>query len=216
MAVLTISKETGCGDEVCAIVADKLRYKIVNNEITHYAAILSNTPHEKAEKLDDRHYSRRSAFISDYLDMSFFKPEELLLPPKEIESSQPYEYAETSSGEGFRQTTERVIRMFANEDNIIIVGRGGNFVLKDHPNTLHVRFVAPLELRTRNIMRSQGINEKEARTIAKEVDIRKSKYMKHHFKSDITDPANYHVVVNLGMVTIENAATFLISALTFR
>jgi cytidylate kinase len=214
--VLTVSKETGCGDEVCAIVAEALKYKVVNNEITHYAALLCNMPPEKAKMLEDRNYSRRSAFMANNFDLSLFKVEEVLLPHKEVAYSNAYDYAETPSGDNFFQTIAKVVRMFANEDNIVIVGRGGNFVLKDHPDTLHLRFVAPLEVRAQNIAISQNITAKEGARLADESDVRKSKYMKHFFKEDTSDPANYDIIINLGKLSVDEAAKLLIGALKSR
>ena len=36
--------------------------------------------------------------------------------------------------------------------NVLLVGRGGNRFLRDHPAAFHVRLVAPMEIRLRRVM----------------------------------------------------------------
>ena len=49
---------------------------------------------------------------------------------------------------------------FARSGNVVILGRGGQALLKDIPGTLHVRIFAPFESRMRRLMDLEGYDEK--------------------------------------------------------
>jgi cytidylate kinase len=50
---------------------------------------------------------------------------------------------------------QALIHGFARKDNVVIVGRGGQVLLKGFPGVLHVRIIAPFDLRVQRI-REQG------------------------------------------------------------
>ncbi len=54
-----------------------------------------------------------------------------------------------------------VIYSFAQQNDTVIVGRGGQVLLKDLPGILHVRFLAPFDVRIQRIMEEQGVKEKQ-------------------------------------------------------
>src|SRR5512135_1529753 len=41
----------------------------------------------------------------------------------------------------YRQAVETVMKEFAERDNVVIVGRAGQVILRDRPNVLHVRII---------------------------------------------------------------------------
>ncbi len=104
----------------------------------------------------------------------------------------------------------------------VIVGRGGQVILRDEPNVLHVRVVAPLEdriLRVRGDPRApnqpferlietrRAAHEKIAASDAISAD-----YLKRLYGVDWDDPSFYHLILNTGLRTIEQAADLVIEA----
>ena len=57
---------------------------------------------------------------------------------------------------------QMMIYEYAQKNNVVIVGRGGQILLKDLPGVLHVRVFAPFDVRIRRIMEQQGVKEKQA------------------------------------------------------
>lgn len=49
-------------------------------------------------------------------------------------------------------------RLLINREVIVIVGRGGQAILKDKPDVLHVRIEAPLEARILRVHDQQKVN----------------------------------------------------------
>jgi cytidylate kinase len=61
-----------------------------------------------------------------------------------------------------QKTTLEVIRSFALEGNVIIIGRGGAVACRDIPRSLHIRLEAPEEWRVDSIMRLRPFTQVEA------------------------------------------------------
>ena len=57
---------------------------------------------------------------------------------------------------------QTVINSLASRGNTVIVGRGGQAILKDKVNVLHVRIIAPVTIRAERIMKSEGLTQEEA------------------------------------------------------
>jgi cytidylate kinase len=83
--------------------------------------------------------------------------------------------------------------------NAVIVGRGSNFFLPADKK-LGLCFVAPLDLRVKNIMNESGLTEKKAREQVSKLEAGHSKLVKKYFQTDIRDPSQYHLVINTALV----------------
>jgi cytidylate kinase len=110
-----------------------------------------------------------------------------------------------------RQALQRIAR----EDNAVIIGRGANFILRC-PNCLHVRIVAPTDLRVAIYRATHDVSEKDAlREITQENNGR-SHFVRTHFGLDINDPENYDLVVNLAGLAPEMTAELIAHAARIR
>jgi len=98
------------------------------------------------------------------------------------------------------------VRTLAKVGKVIIVGRGGACLTRDLKNGVHVRLVAPLPLRIKQVMEVRGISEAEAKKIVKEWDSSRAKLINTFFFRDIADPLLYDAVWNAGEVSMEMIA----------
>ena len=95
-------------------------------------------------------------------------------------------------------------------DRTIIVGRGGQAILGELPNTIHVRTVAPLETRVKVVMERRRIETgKEAKEVVLGSDKRRSAYIKDNYGIDWDDTTNYHLTINTGKTSEEMAARLI-------
>lgn len=97
----------------------------------------------------------------------------------------------------------------ARQGNLIIVGRAGQVVLHDHPGVLHIRIIAPLELRAQRLADRHHISIQAARAQARASDRERSSFLKRFFNSDWNDPLLYDLVINTAYIS-ENEACGLI------
>ena len=113
------------------------------------------------------------------------------------------------------QALERLVAEYASQGNVILVGRGANFLLKEK-DALHVRLVADMPFRIQRVMELRWVNEQPARDIIAQSDRDRLTFCKHHFKEDWNDPIHYDLALNTAKVGIENAVELIVSAAHLR
>lgn len=97
--------------------------------------------------------------------------------------------------------------------NMIIVGRGAQVVLAGKPDVLHVRVVAPVELRIRRWQARERLTADGARQKVQERDRAHSDFVKHFFGADIDDAALYDLVIRTAKIAPAAAADLIVKAL---
>lgn len=109
---------------------------------------------------------------------------------------------------------ERIIRELADEGNVVIVGRGSQLVLRERPDVLHVRVVAPLEVRVDWLCREEAICREAARVRLEAGDRTRARYVQRNYHVRVGDPALYHLVINTGRLALPVAVDLVLH--TFR
>ena len=99
----------------------------------------------------------------------------------------------------------------AEGDNVVLMGRGGQWLLRGIPHVLRIRIMAPFDLRVKRLGKklSGQMNEPtNPRTITDMVrrdDTEKAGRMRYLYEVDLRDPALYDVVVNTEKLSVEGA-----------
>lgn len=88
------------------------------------------------------------------------------------------------------------IRALCRNGHAIIVGRAGNFITSDLPNTFHVRLVAGKSRRITATADRYRISETEATELVEETDKSRARFVKRYTEADINDAFSYHLVIN--------------------
>ena len=109
------------------------------------------------------------------------------------------------------QITETTLRL-AELGNVILIGRAGNIITARLPHVLHVRLVAPLDQRITRIRAVLQKTEVQARRFCEPEDAARERYVKKYFKADVTDALQYHLVINTGLNSLEEAARLIAEA----
>ncbi len=217
MPVITVSRQTGCGEELCVKLSEKLGYKYFNKEMVSFAATLGGMSDTDAAQFDEYNYSGLYDLVASYFDLSLFSTPKNNMHEVSADEyarvSRPYEYSNSSTGESFFNAMEKVIRILANDSNVIIAGRGGNVLLKNVPSVLHIRLVAPMDMRVDNIKSAMNITKKQAEQYAIDKDKKKKSYVKSRYGQSVDDPLNYHFVINLGKIKTDEAVDMVINML---
>jgi len=91
---------------------------------------------------------------------------------------------------------------FAEADNTVLMGRGGQWLLRGIPHVLRVRVIAPFELRVRQWIRrtaeltGETPNQRAAADFVRRDDTERAGRMRYLYEVDIDDPSIYDLVVN--------------------
>lgn len=96
--------------------------------------------------------------------------------------------------------------------NVVIVGRGGQVILKDIPGVLSIRVIAPYEIRVKRLMEQRGYEENEAQRIILQGDRDSSGYLSTYFDAKSDDSALYDLVINTRAMSLESSAELIASA----
>jgi cytidylate kinase len=128
---------------------------------------------------------------------------------------------QTSAGFLERLTTDRRIYLVALQSaladqctsgDLVYHGNAGHFLLRDVPNVLKLRLIAPLAMRIRAVMERQGLGFQAARDYIRYVDQERVEWTKFVYGVDWRDPRNYDLVINLRNVSIETACEIVAEA----
>ncbi|MDD4972658.1 MAG: cytidylate kinase-like family protein, partial [Paludibacter sp.] len=109
-----------------------------------------------------------------------------------------------------------VVKELADTKAIVIRGRGSQFILKDHPETVHILTVAPLEVRVKRTATTMKIDEDSALKVVSRSDSSHREFIKRYFKADLEDPINYDLVLNTKALSYDSAASLSINVVSLK
>ncbi len=182
MGIITISRQIGAGETTIApAVAERLGWECIDHKI------LDREVEETGIKLP---------YVVHYDEHA----------PGLLESWQHPQEAER-----YFHALTRIMKEFADQDNVVIVGRGANFILKEY-DALHFRLVADMAFRIRRVMEVRWVNEGPAREIIRQSDHDRAAFHRHYFKADWDDPLHYHAVLNTSKLGIEATIERILAA----
>lgn len=108
--------------------------------------------------------------------------------------------------------TRKVILDYAQQGNALIVGRGGQIVLRRWPGVLHVQIVGKFENRVCNICRREQVKWREASYRLHQADEERAAYLRRFYGVDWLDPGLYDLVINTDQIPDEAAVGMIVLA----
>jgi cytidylate kinase len=108
---------------------------------------------------------------------------------------------------GFVALNQSYFLSYALKDKVVIMGRGGNFLLKGIPFVLRVRVIAPIEKRIEKVMEREGVNSENARWLIEKADHEMSGAIYLIYGRDWDKPEEYEMVFNTGIQSNDEIIT---------
>ena len=206
MPVVTISRQYASGGgEIAQRVAERLSAELLDRELIHEVARRLGLPEDVVIEHDERGETMITRLVNalrvSYPDASS--------PPDLFET--PGDFPDLSN-RAYVQVIEQVMQEAARSDNVIVVGRGGQFVLRNQPKTLHVHVYAPFDLRVQAIMAQQSLSRHDAERVVRDFDGARARYARHFYHADWQRPEHYHLLVNAGTLDRELATDLIVTA----
>lgn len=227
MTVVTVNGHIGSGGiEVGTLVARRLGADYVDRLILAEAARrIGATVAAMAEKEQRLHRlsDRLARFLQSLLERSavagasgepFYGPgvESLVARDYREAVQEPITAAQQVEDQQFIEATRTAIIDLAQADRVVIIGRGSNIILKDWPGVLHVGLVAPMEHCIRTIMEREHMEAREAERYAIEMEKAREAFFRKFFKASPHDASLYHLVLNMGRLTVAQAVEIVVTA----
>jgi len=111
---------------------------------------------------------------------------------------------------------ESVVKQLARGGSMVILGRGSQFILKDHPGALHALVVAPLGLRVKRVMEDLHLDQEAAEKEITHFDGSIREFTRRYFRAELEDAIYYDIVINTENYSVEAAASILLEALSLK
>ncbi|MBN1933532.1 MAG: cytidylate kinase-like family protein [Anaerolineae bacterium] len=118
-------------------------------------------------------------------------------------------------------TIEKLIQGACEQGNVVIVGRGGQAVLKNATGVLHVRIFAPLDVRVKRVQyremtwMTHKLQLAEAKKAVAEHDKAAAAYVRRFYHIDWDDLDHYHLAINSARWGIEGAAYLIARSISY-
>ena len=196
--IITISRQYGAGgSEIARRVADRLEWRVVDNEFVERVAAEAGLSQEEVAAREER----VPGFIERLAWALASASAELAVPTGAT--------MEGLSEPQLVRITEKVVAEIAREGRVVLVGRGAAAVLSEKERALHVRVVAPMTVCAERIAGRLSISVEDAKKLIQETDARRSRYHKEYYGREWSDPVNYHMTLNTGLLGIDGAADLI-------
>ena len=102
------------------------------------------------------------------------------------------------------------------KNNVVILGRGGNYLLENIPYSLRVRITASVEDRGSVLCDRFGIDEAAARKILKRSDHERSTFINRAYHRNWDDPDDYDMTLNSGRLGFDELVDLIVSEIPAR
>jgi cytidylate kinase len=114
---------------------------------------------------------------------------------------------------GFVALNQSYFLDYALKDKVVIIGRGGNFLLKGIPFVLRVRVIAPIERRIEKVMEKERVNTENARWLIEKADHEMARAIYLIYGRDWDNPEEYERVFDTGIQSNDEIITAIKNAL---
>ncbi len=233
MPVITVSRQRGSmGSYIALDVARELDLRYLDREIIQSIAQEIGVETEVVEALEER--AGRLARVLYRLNLRPKLPDVASASLREARSfesrvrelmdqeqvSQEVAVARLQGGDvreyvprlDYLDLITSVILEHATQGQAMIVGRGGQMILRQRPGVLHVQVIAKFETRVYNVMQREGVKWREAAHRVRLADEQRMGYMRRFYNVDWLDSSLYDMVINTDQIPRDVAGQMIIAA----
>lgn len=194
--VVTVSRQHGSGgEEVAALVAERLGVPLLDDEIRQWAAKRAGVSPRVFEEAE-----RPASFVTRVLER--LGSVGVMADGGAIESTVAIPIP---TSENFRAVMDDVVREAA-ESGAVIVGHAAHLALRDMPGVVRVFVQAPIEARVARLVREQRISASDARRLIEAQDRERVRFYQDAYHVNWYDTRLYDCVVDTHLLGIHGAA----------
>jgi cytidylate kinase len=181
--IVTIEREYGSGGgEIAQQLATRLGWKLWDQLLTEEIALLAKCSKSVVEVREERTDPLYYRLFKSFLRGSY-------------EGSLNAHKLNVVDSESILKFTERVVQHAAKRGNSVIVGRGSQHFLRDHPDTLRVFLYAPKEAKVKRLL-ARGKSQSEAEQLVESVDQERADFIQKYFGVEWPARTVYHAMMN--------------------
>jgi len=196
MAVITISKAFGTESEkVASQAAQRLGYEYIGDHLIAEIAKKLHVSESEAEMFRKTSQSRILRFVDHYT---------CSLVQKVVDREHG-----CLDDKNYYETTKKLVQNVYEAGNAIILGWGGQCILRGKPNTLHVRLTKDEEIKIKEVMQNRNLEHKAAKAFIEREEGDLKAYIKHYFNEDWNAAHLYDLIIDMGKTPVEKAVDLI-------
>lgn len=187
---ITVAREPGSGGSpIAQSVAKKLNFEFVDEQIIENIATSARKRKAIIKAVDEKHRGAIADMVHATLNTEYVND--------------------------LKYTTElvKVIISYANKGNVVILGRGANFILP-FAHGLHVNITAPYAVRVQRAMDYEGHTRQKARQVIANVDKERREFVKQYLNHNIDKKNAYDITLNTTYFAVDQARDVIIDIFT--
>ena len=209
MPVITISRQYGSGGiEVARRLCDILGYSYFDKTLMVRVAVEVGISEKEVVDLSVDTYKMRG-----FLDRLFGRRRSSSWVPSGTPSSDRLRVEALDEAASVNLVKDTIVAAYQ-RDNVVIVGRGGQAVLRDKPGVLHIRITAPEGARALRVKERDNLPLSQATELVRSKDQAAVDYLKRFLDIDWENPLLYHMIINTGWWELEDTTELIVNALT--
>jgi cytidylate kinase len=198
MGVVTISRQFGAGGlSLGKQLADTLGYTFYDDQIIQLISEKAKVSQNWVKSIDRETGGKLQQAISSLMPKGIID---------RILSGERGHLDESIYIDLLRQ----IIIQLADQGNAVILGRGGQYILKDRNDSFHVLLIAEKNYRIRFIEAKYKLSRASAEQIVNAEDKRRMNLYRKFERSDYDEPIHYHLILNMSKLKLDQATRIIV------
>jgi cytidylate kinase len=197
MSVITISRQFGAGGLTLGQrLAGLLDYTLVDEEVITLISKKAKVSTDWVHAIEKEAGGKLQQFINRLIPKG--------LMDRILDDQRGY-----IDEEIYIHLLETIISQIATKDNCIIIGRGGQYILKNRPDTFHVLLIADQAHRIDFMKTHYKLEDHQAVQVVQNEDKRRLNLYRKFDKSDYDQPIHYHLTLNMSKLDLDCSASII-------
>jgi cytidylate kinase len=181
--IILIDREFGAGGmTIAALLAERLKWKLFDDELSQEIARLAKIPVEVCRRREER----KDPFLHRLVNVIWKGSFDRNLPSPDMA---------ILDTDRLVSVVKQVILKAAETRPCIMVGRGAPYFLRERKDILSIFLYAPRDLKYHRILKRVS-NEKEALELLDSQDDDRRKFVKHYFGHEWPNRELFHAMIN--------------------
>jgi cytidylate kinase len=206
--IITVSRQEGSGgQEIAQELAKTLKFTYVDSQIIKLATQHLGIPETELADYEGKVMPKIASlrevvtappdvYLSEVLSpnrdpLHLFNEKKLAVAASEKAASQ-----DKAILQGYHTLVEQLIKDLAKNGNVVIVGRGANFILRGWKGVINVYIRAPLQNRVERYAYLNQVETDVAAEVIQKIDEQRAAFIKEYYGADWFNPDNYDLVIN--------------------
>jgi cytidylate kinase len=199
MAVITISRQFGAGGKTLGeMVSKELGCSFVADQIIQMVAKKARVSAQGVKFIENEAGGKLLKFMSRLVARSYVE--------RILDDERGY-----IDEEIYVDLLKQIISQLAEEGNVAILGRGGQYILRNFKGAFHILLIAHREDRIKFMEDHYNVSASQAAQTVNREEKRRTNLYRKFGKEDYDHPDLYHLVLNMSKIDLEKAKKLIVS-----